>query len=237
MPAFGRSRTPGSQTPLNGALSHGAPTAPGAVRAVLFSPLTWILFLAGLFDGMADNWVHALVLWAAAFVVARDKVHAAHGLVDPATAATFRAPGRPSVRLVAVLVVVAVAYSVVAGSFDRYTWPVTAAVVLPGVLVLASAWPGPLWPRPVPPRPRALGATLWAGLLVATGLWELTALLLQPNLRDGSYDHPTISYLMDTVLATSTGRALTLLAWLGLGAFLLTRCSGDSTPARAEEEP
>lgn len=234
MPAFGKSGAPGSRTPLNGAATRTTPAARGVLWTVLLSPLTWILFLAGLFDGMSDNWVHALVLWAAALVVARDRARRARGLPEPTRTATFDRPGSPGIRLVALLVVGALAYAVVAGSFDRYTWPITAAVVLPGVLVLAAAWPGPLWPRPVPPRPRALGAALWACVLVAGGLWELTALLLQPNLHDGSYDHPTISYLMDTVLATPVGRAVTLLVWIGLGAFLLTRCPDDSEPSSTE---
>ena len=137
--------------------------------------------------------------------------------------------------LVVVLVAAGVAYAVAAGSVDRYTWPITAAVVLPGVLVLTVAWPGPLWHRAVPARPRTLGTALWATVFVAAGLWELTALLMQPTLQGGSYSHPTISYLMDTVLSHQVGRSVTLLVWIALGAFLLTRIT-DSGAAPVDSD-
>lgn len=237
MTAFGNPGSPGSRAPTNATVGRTSASTSSPARAVLFSPLTWILFLAGLFDGLSDNWVHALVLWAAAFVVARDKARRARALPDPSPTAMFDGPGRPSIAMVTVLVLLAVAYALVAGSFDRYTWPVTAAVVLPGLLVLAASWPGPLWPRPVPVRPPVLGSALWAAVFVAAGLWELTALLMQPNLRDGSYSHPTISFLMNTVLASPTGRSVTLLVWVALGAFLLTRCTvGSAVMAEAPGE-
>jgi hypothetical protein len=193
------------------------------------------LVLAGFFDGISDNWVHALVLWGAAYVVARDVARSARGIAPPTATAMFSGTG-PRRRSLLVFVAAAVVYAVIAGSFDRYTWPITAAVVLPGVLVLAAAWPGPLWHRPVPARPRTLGTTLWATVFVAAGLWELTALLMQPTLQGGSYSHPTISYLMDTVLSHQVGRSVTLLVWIALGAFLLTRISDrDSATVEGSE--
>ncbi|MEO6822734.1 MAG: hypothetical protein ABI468_09985 [Candidatus Nanopelagicales bacterium] len=193
----------------------------------MLSPVTWILFLAGFFDGISDNWLHALVLWAAAYVVARDVARRARGVAPPPARVMFSGSGPRRPELVTLLVAAAVAYATVAGSFDRYTWPITAVVVLPGVLVLAVAWPGPLWPRAVPARARTLGTALWATVFVAAGLWELAALLMQPTLQGGSYSHPTISYLMDTVLSHQVGRSVTLLAWIALGAFLLTRCTAS----------
>jgi hypothetical protein len=204
-------------------VTRTTPPATSAALAVLRSPVTWILFLAGFFDGISDNWVHALVLWAAAYVVARDVARRARGIAPPPATVMFSGSGLRRPGLLAMVAAAAVTYAVVAGSFDRYTWPITAAVVLPGVLVLAVAWPGPLWHRPVPARPRTLGTALWATVFVAAGLWELTALLMQPTLQGGSYSHPTISYLMDTVLSHQVGRSVTLLVWIALGAFLLTR--------------
>ena len=54
----------------------------------------------------------------------------------------------------------------------------------------------------------------WVSLFIALGLWELSALLLQPTLTTDSYAHPTISVLTDPVLATHLGRSIALFAWL-----------------------
>lgn len=217
----------------------GTPVGPtagaAAAAAVLRSPVAWVLFLAGLFDGLSDNWVHAAVLWGAGCVVSWDVGRAAQGHPVP-RAVPLRVDGSTFGSLFAALAATAaLTYAVVVGGLVRYTWPVTVAVVLPGVLVVALGWRGPLWPRPVPSAPRPLGAALWAAVFVAAGGWELTALLQQPSLQDGSYAHPTVSFLMDTVLASHAGRTITLLAWLALGVLLLSRIPGG-VPARAGDE-
>ena len=82
-------------------------------------------------------------------------------------------------------------------------------------------WRGPLTtPTGVPTLDR-VGSRLWVGLAVAAGLWELFALSQQPSFTQGSYAHPTVSVLMDSVLSTHAGRSLVLLGWLALGWFLL----------------
>jgi hypothetical protein len=107
------------------------------------------------------------------------------------------------------------------GSWHRYTWPMTAAIVLVAIAGLAIAWRGPLTRPTARPAPDRVGTRLWVGLGIAAGLWELLALSRQPSLTQGSYAHPTVSVLMDSVLSTHAGRSLTLFAWLGLGWFLL----------------
>lgn len=127
-------------------------------------------------------------------------------------------------RLLAVLALPGGAlYALVVGSFIRYSWPATIAVVVVGALAVGRGWRGPVLLRADPgPLPRA-GAALWAGLLVAGGLWELFALLRQPSLATSSYAHPTISTLTDPLLAGAPGRALVLAAWLALGWALVRR--------------
>ena len=93
--------------------------------------------------------------------------------------------------------------------------------MLVAVAGLAVGWRGPLTNPTAAPTPDLVGSRLWVGLAVAAGLWELVALSQQPSLTQGSYAHPTVSVLLDSVLATHTGRSLVLLAWLGLGWFLL----------------
>jgi hypothetical protein len=121
-------------------------------------------------------------------------------------------------------VVAAVGYAALVGSLIRYSWPVTIAIVGLGVAVVATGWRGPVRER----RPDASpvpwpGIALWGGVLVAGGLWELSALLQQPTLTTDSYSHPTISTLTDPVLAISGGRAGILLAWLAVGWYLVRR--------------
>jgi hypothetical protein len=68
--------------------------------------------------------------------------------------------------------------------------------------------------------PRA-GLVAWAAVFVALGLWELSALLLQPSLTTDSYAHPTISVLLDPVLAGHLGRSVVLSLWLASGWYLV----------------
>ncbi len=114
-------------------------------------------------------------------------------------------------------------YVLVVGSFSRYSWPATVAIVGLGAAVVVTGWRGTRHSRPATARLPATGLALWGAVLVAGGLWELAALLQQPNLATGSYAHPTISTLTDPVLSTWAGRSIVLAGWLGLGWFLVER--------------
>ncbi len=116
-----------------------------------------------------------------------------------------------------------VGYAAIAGSFSRFSWPATAAVVSVGTLVVLGGWPPPRRPRPDSgPLPRT-GVVLWGAVLVAGGMWELWSLLQQPAMDTTSYAHPTVSALTDPVLAAQPGRALVLGGWLLLGWYLARR--------------
>lgn len=58
-------------------------------------------------------------------------------------------------------------------------------------------------------------------MFLSACLLELSSLLLQPSFGTDSYAHPTISFLMDPLLASHLGRAIGLFAWLALGWLLL----------------
>jgi hypothetical protein len=180
-----------------------------------------VLGLAGFVDCMSDNWVHGAVLGGAAVAVWLDGGR-------PSTEQEALLPHRLRPAGAAAVIGAAAVYVAIAAAMPRYSWSLTAAVVAPGVAALVLAWLGPLRARPVPPPPGRAGVACWATVCVAAGLWELAALLLQPSLEVGSYAHPTISYLMDTVLADWPGRCLTLAAWLALGWFLLGQASVES---------
>jgi hypothetical protein len=128
-----------------------------------------------------------------------------------------------------------VGFAVAAGGFERYTWPDTVAILVPATVVLAVGWRGQLRAQPVP-RPVGLRSVrLWSAVLVAAGAWELAALLQQPSLQHGSWAHPTLSYVMDSLLATHGGRTLTLLAWLVLGFWLLWQLPGPDPRQPADD--
>jgi hypothetical protein len=131
--------------------------------------------------------------------------------------------GPPPLRRVAIGSVLAVIYALTVGSFTRYSWPATAGVVGVGASVVVVAWGGPTRTRHIPGKFPRIAVITWGSLLVAAGMWELAALLEQPNIETGSYAHPTISVLTDPLLSTAPGRSLALLGWLALGAYLVER--------------
>jgi hypothetical protein len=119
-----------------------------------------------------------------------------------------------------------VVYAVVVASFARYSWPATVAVASLGAAVVTWGWEG----RPEAPPSRARlprrGVIAWAAVFVASALWELSALLMQPTLTTDSPIHPTISVLSDPVLASFAGRIIVLLLWLGAGWYVIRRGNG-----------
>ena len=140
------------------------------------------------------------------------------GTQGAAAAARWRRP-----RLILAWLAGGALYVFVVGSFSRYSWPATVAVVSLGVAVVVTGWRGPRHPRPAPAKLPAAGLALWGLVLVAGCLWELLSLLQQPALATSSYAHPTISTLTDPVLSTWAGRSVALAGWLGLGWFLVER--------------
>jgi hypothetical protein len=114
-------------------------------------------------------------------------------------------------------------YVVVVGSFGRYSWPATVAVIALGVAVVVTGWREPRRSRSAPAKLPRIGLALWGLVLVTGCLWELWSLLEQPSLTTDSYAHPTISTLTDPVLSTWAGRSIVLAGWLGLGWFLVER--------------
>ena len=124
---------------------------------------------------------------------------------------------------VAVFAAGGIAFAIVVASFSRYSWPATVAVASLGAAVVAWGWQTPREGRPSRAEPARRGVIAWAAVLVVGGLWELSALLLQPSLTTDSPTHPTISVLTDPLLASHAGRAFVLLLWLASGWYLVQR--------------
>jgi hypothetical protein len=111
-----------------------------------------ILLLAGIFDGLSGNPIHAILLIGVAVALAVDAVvglgHEAGGAVE-ATGTVVERPSERAGRLgTAALLAAAAIYAVLIGRFPRYSWPMTVAVIVPGTAVLVLAWPGRVGRRP-----------------------------------------------------------------------------------------
>jgi hypothetical protein len=182
-----------------------------------------IFVLAGIFEVLSgDPVAHGAVLFAVGGLLSWDAVHRRHQEPDPSPAEPSVEP-LPRARVKPAVVVAGLAYAALAGTFGRYTWPSTISIVGPGAAGVAVAWRKPTHQATDPPGLDPWGTASWVAVFLALALWELAALLLQPSLTTPSSAHPTISTLMDPVLASNLGRSLTLLLWLAFGWLLMDR--------------
>ena len=173
-----------------------------------------ILVVAGVFDAISGNPVDALLLIGVGILLG----------VLPGNPE----PGRtrePSMRSRSQLVIASgagtVAFAAVVGTFKRHSWPMTAAILVPGIGALALAWSGSRQRRPGPPL-RLPQVLPWIAVAVSLGIFELVNLLLQPGLTIDSYDHPTLSVLWDGA-SGGLGDSIGLLVWITLGIYLVDR--------------
>lgn len=198
-----------------------------AALAGLRAPVVWVLLAIAFFTGISGKPVDGVLMLVVAVGLTWDAGrralrHPEAGVVPAPAWAAIRPGGRRRL-IVGALLAAAVAYAIVIGSFIRYSWPATAGIISLGTIVVLIGWHGPVRARPDGGRLPVAGTLAWAGVLVAGCLWELAALLEQPSLTTDSFAHPTISTLTDPLLATSPGRAVVLLAWVGFGWYLVER--------------
>lgn len=211
-----------------------------AIVGTLRDPVIIVFLLAGTFDVLSgDRVIDGAVLFAVALAlgwdVARD-AHAEHVKADSVSSAGQDPPARPlgelpeptpslgnwaNLRLSRVAAIAGLVYAVLVAGLARYSWPATIAVGTPAAIGVAIVWRRPMGDATAPRRIPAAGGLAWASVFVALGLWELAALLLQPSLTTDSWAHPTISVLMEPILATHLGRSIVLSLWLASGWVLL----------------
>ena len=216
------------EEPVAQSRTDDQPTAgqPGFTERVLVTlagvrqPIVAILLVVSFMTVISGKPVDGLLLFVVATALAMD---AGARVEAPEQSAWRLRDERLPSRVLVPGVTAAVVYSLTFGSFERYSWPATAGVVGVGASAVVVSWGGPLRRRTVPGKLSPSAIFTWTTLLVLAGLWELIALLGQPNIETGSYAHPTISTLTDPLLAHPLGRAFALLAWLGLGFFLVER--------------
>jgi hypothetical protein len=204
--------------------------------AVLRDPVAWILVVAGIVELASGGTVaRGAILFAGAGLILADRVRTAKARSiapgrSPAAVATV-AGGEDLPFVVESLqvaidrptwMVTGVGVALVAAMFGVHTLPLTALTGVVGIAVVGWAWLTQSDPATRPHVARS-GLLFWGATFLVLGLWELTALLGQPNLAETSYDHPTISYLLDPVLATYPGRAIGLGLWAAAGRSLIRR--------------
>jgi hypothetical protein len=117
-----------------------------------------------------------------------------------------------------------VLYAGLASLSRPLTAPAAAAVAIPAVVVVVGAGlprSSPALDGP-PPRVRRTAAA-WATLLVLAVTWELVAWLHQPAYNVASYDHPTLSVLLDPVTDPWAPRFAVWCCWLYVGYRLVRR--------------
>jgi hypothetical protein len=229
-----------------GASQGGAPPAvraePGIVATAIAGirePIVLALLLIAFFTWISGKPLDGLLMLVVAASLAWDtgrrwrrgsRTRSGPAGPDPADLSPGAARGTPPAPahrrrrgLVLAWLAGGALYVVVVGSFSRYSWPATVAVVALGATLVVAGWRSPRQPGRAPARLPAIGLALWGLVLVAGGLWELTSLFEQPSLAASSYAHPTISTLTDPLLSTWAGRSVVLAGWLGLGWFLVER--------------
>lgn len=194
-----------------------------AVSRAIRDPVIVVLTLAGIFDGLAGNPVHAVLLIGVALLlgIGPDLGSDTVQEMDERWRVARAQDRAEHVRGTVIAVAIAILYGAVFGGFERYSWPATLAVIAPGVVGLLIAWNDD--PGSETAAISRKGTVAWASVFVALGIWELTNLLLQPSLQEGSYAHPTLSTLMDPILSAHVGRSVTLVLWLVIGGYLVRR--------------
>ncbi|MFX0581363.1 hypothetical protein [Nocardia nepalensis] len=134
---------------------------------------------------------------------------------------TEPARSEPSRRRVPLLIVTAVLAA--GGAATRpFSWSATASVAIAAVVVFVLVWRGKPERTPRTARLRR-GVVVWSTLLAAVSVWEANAFARQPDWTRASYDHPTLSTLLDPALEQWPLRLVGWLAWLGFGWWLVTR--------------
>jgi hypothetical protein len=111
------------------------------------------------------------------------------------------------------LVLAVSGYGWVGGGLRPFTWPAMVSTALGGTVIFGLA--ARHGPRAAATRVSRAGLVAWSVWLAAATGWELWALSLHPRST-----HPTISSLLNSVLASHPGRSVAVLAWLALGCWL-----------------
>lgn len=168
----------------------------------------------------------ALYFGTAALIVWDDRRWGGVEVSAEPTAATAR-----SKRTIAGL---AVAFGLVAGVMPRDSGWLDLILAVPGLAALLvvvrpvrlpDTASGPLAAPACPPASRTSPPAwaVWPALGVGLALIELFSFLSQPDPRTDSYDHPTVSTIVEPWLDDEVLRMLVLAGWVAIGWWLVRR--------------
>jgi hypothetical protein len=107
-------------------------------------------------------------------------------------------------------------YVLVVGSFSRYSWPATVAVVALGVAVVVTGWRGPRHPRSTKAKLPAAGLALWGLVLLAGVILQLLATRTRARV-------PSLGTVLAWAMNTRTRRVGMLVAWAWVGLHFFAR--------------
>jgi len=116
--------------------------------------------------------------------------------------------------------VVCLAYGSIVGQWHPASPGMIIAVSIPGLLILPLAWRvGPRRPQ----RRAGPGKWVWSVVLSLVCVWELISFLSQPGPQTDSYDHPTLSAILNPLFSSAAVRTVVLVVWLAIGLWLARR--------------
>ena len=145
-------------------------------------------------------------------------------------AASRRQPEPLGTQWILLGAVLCLGYGVLVGGWGVGSAPVILAVAVPGLLILPLAWRVGSPSQTAKPGPAKWA---WAGVMVLVCLWELFSFLSQPDPQTDSYDHPTLSAILNPLFGSATVRTIVLIGWLAIGMWLAHRLA--SSAAREDE--
>lgn len=115
-------------------------------------------------------------------------------------------------------------YAVALAQAPRDGWVSMLGLAVPGVL---AAWfilgtqASPLSVPAAQDHDPGHGWLVWPALGVLACLWELASFVQQPDTQTASFSHPTLSSVIDPLVANPAPRALLLVGWLLTGWWLV----------------
>jgi hypothetical protein len=188
-----------------------------------------IVIIAGLVHFIRGAEVDGLVFVTLGVALTIASLRDRHGTPRERRPVTVEPPAEPLGPLwISLAVLICVAYGLVVGQWSLAGPAMIMAVLLPGLLFVPLAW-----------RVRRKGESagsgkwIWAAVLSGLCLWELNSFLYQPTAGSDSYDHPTLSAVLNPWFQSAAVRAILLTVWLGVGLWLARRFF--VTPREEEE--
>lgn len=173
----------------------------------------WIILVTAVVHVIRRNAVDVTVFLGTAALILLD------------SRATPRRAGRQLRASGRTTLVVSTAYALAVLPLGRTGLPMRVAIALPGLAALAVVWR--TWGRAAVPAPDAPPRAwlVWPTVLVSGALFELFNFVQQPDVDTDSRAHPTVSALVDPLLAGHVTRAVAAGLWVAAGFVLVAMMS------------